>query len=402
MDEMILLKCGELVLKGLNRSKFEERLMKTVRYRLRPCGEFRMYSMQSTIYVEPKAGFDTDRAMEMLRKVFGIVSICRSYVCEKNLESIKHFAPICFADALSSVSTFKVQAKRSDKKFEYDSMEIMREVGGAVLDKFPTLSVDVKAPQLTLFVEIRDKNAYLHLEPVEGAGGLPCGINGKSSILISGGIDSPVAAYLMARRGLELHAVHFFSYPYTSEQAKEKVYELLRIVSEYAGRIYLQVVPFTDIQEQIRDNCPEELFTLIMRRFMMRISCRLARDVRSDALITGESLGQVASQTLLALASTDAVCDMPVFRPVIGLDKKDITVIARSIGTFETSILPYEDCCTVFTPKHPKTKPMISELEAAERALDIDKLVEDAINGVENIAITPNGAEVINKGENDK
>jgi len=397
MREMILLKCGELVLKGLNRSRFEERLMKTVRYRLRPCGEFRLSVMQSTIYVEPKDGFDTDSAVEMLRKVFGIVSICRSYVCEKDLDAIMKAAPECFPDELGSASTFKVQAKRSDKKFPHDSMEIMREVGGAVLEKYHNLSVDVKKPQITLYVEIRDKDAFLHLDPVPGAGGLPCGINGKSTILISGGIDSPVAAYMMAKRGLELHAVHFFSYPYTSEQAKEKVFDLLRIVSEYAGRIYLQIVPFTDIQEQIRDKCPEDLFTLVMRRFMMRISSRLAKSVRSDALITGESLGQVASQTLLAIASTDAVCDMPVFRPVIGMDKTDITAIARNIGTFETSILPYEDCCTVFTPKHPKTKPMIYELEAAEKELDVEKLIEDAINGVECVAITPNGAEIIEK-----
>ncbi|NLD87608.1 MAG: tRNA 4-thiouridine(8) synthase ThiI [Clostridiales bacterium] len=395
MNEIILLKCGELVLKGLNRAKFEEWLMKTLRYRLRPFGHFSIYSLQSTIYIEPEDGFDTDSAMEALPFVFGIVSVCRSYVCEKNLEEIKSLVTDAFHSELSAARTFKVQAKRSDKKFRYDSMDIMREVGGHVLSVFPHLTVDVHSPELTVHVEVRDRKAYVHIEPVEGAGGLPCGINGKATVLISGGIDSPVAAYLMARRGLELHAVHFFSYPYTSEQAKEKVFELLRLVSRFAGRIYLQVVPFTEIQESIREHCPEDLFTLVMRRFMMRISSRLARACRSDALITGESLGQVASQTLLALAATDNVCDMPVFRPVIGFDKKDIVAIARSIGTFDTSILPYEDCCTVFTPKHPKTKPMIYELEEAEKALDIENLIERAIAGVQDVAISPSGAEII-------
>jgi len=386
--ETLLLKCGELVLKGLNRNKFEERVCTDLRHRLKKCGSCNLKIMQSTIYITPEDEFfDVDQATEICRKVFGIVSICRAAMCEKSMDAIYALAETYLADELQGASTFKVEAKRSDKKFPMNSMEIMREVGGHLLSKYPHLEVDVHNPELTVYVEVRDKNAFVHGAPIPGAGGLPASINGRASVLISGGIDSPVAAYMMARRGLALHAVHFFSYPYTSERAKEKVITLLEKVAAYAGRIHLEIVPFTHIQEEIRDKCPEDLFTLIMRRFMMRISQKLAARFESHALVTGESMGQVASQTLYAIAATDAVCEMPVFRPVIGMDKTEIVEIARKIDTFETSILPYEDCCTVFTPKHPQTKPTIAELEEAEAALDIDALIEEAIAGVEYLRI---------------
>jgi len=386
--ETLLLKCGELVLKGLNRNKFEERVCTDLRHRLKKCGNCTLKIMQSTIYVTPEDEFfDVDQATEICRKVFGIVSICRAAMCEKDMDAIYALAETYLADDLQGASTFKVEAKRSDKKFPLNSMDIMREVGGHLLSKFPHLEVDVRNPELTVYVEVRDKNAFVHAAPIPGAGGLPSGINGRASILISGGIDSPVAAYMMARRGLALHAVHFFSYPYTSERAKEKVLTLLEKVASYSGRIHLDIVPFTHIQEEIRDKCPEDLFTLIMRRFMMRISQKLAEANDSHALITGESMGQVASQTLYAIGTTDAACDIPVFRPVIGMDKTEIVEIARRIDTFETSILPYEDCCTVFTPKHPQTKPTIPMLEEAEKALDVDGLIAEAIAGVENLRI---------------
>ncbi len=386
--EILLLKCGELVLKGLNRNKFEERVCTDLRHRLKCCGDCTIKIMQSTIYVTPTDEFfDVDRAVDISRKVFGIVSICRAAMCEKNMDDIYALTCDYLADDLRGASTFKVEAKRSDKKFPLNSMEIMRETGSAILSRFPHLKVDVRNPELTVYVEVRDKNAFVHAAPIPGAGGLPSGINGRVSILISGGIDSPVAAYMMARRGLALHAVHFFSYPYTSERAKEKVITLLEKVASYAGRIHLDIVPFTKIQEEIRDKCPEDLFTLVMRRFMMRISQRLAADNDSYALVTGESMGQVASQTLHAIATTDAVCDIPVFRPVIGMDKTEIVEIARKIDTFETSILPYEDCCTVFTPKHPQTKPTVAMLEEAEANLDVDSLIDEAVAAVEHLRI---------------
>ena len=386
--ETLLLKCGELVLKGLNRNKFEERVCTDLRHRLKKCGNCTLKIMQSTIYVTPEDEFfDVDQATEICRKVFGIVSICRAAMCEKDMNAIYALAETYLADDLQGASTFKVEATRSDKKFPMNSMEIMREVGGHLLSKSPHLEVDVHNPELIVHVEVRDKNAFVHAAPIPGAGCLPAGINGRASILISGGIDSPVAAYMMARRGLALHAVHFFSYPYTSERAKEKVITLLEKVAAYSGRIHLEIVPFTHIQEEIRDKCPEDLFTLIMRRFMMRIAQKLAANFESYALVTGESMGQVASQTLYAIAATDAVCEMPVFRPVIGMDKTEIVEIARKIDTFETSILPYEDCCTVFTPKHPQTKPTVAELEEAEKALDAEALIAEAVAGVEYLRI---------------
>ena len=325
--------------------------------------------------------------------MFGIVALCRAAVCEKTVEAIVATACDYLKDRLAAAHTFKVEAKRSDKKFPLTSIQLAQEVGGLINDATPNLRAEMREPELTVHVEIRETAAYVHADAVPGAGGLPRGINGRATLMISGGIDSPVAGWLMARRGLELHAVHFFSYPYTSEEAKEKVLTLLRIVAEWAGPIHLHIAPFTDIQEEIRDNCPEELFTVIMRRFMVRVAQRIAENVHSSALITGESLGQVASQTLDALVATDDLAVMPIFRPLIGLDKSDIITFARRIGTFETSILPYEDCCTVFTPRHPVLKPRIEQLEKAEQKLNVAELVEASVRNAERLVIRADGVE---------
>ena len=380
MKEIILIKNGELALKGLNRSTFEDILIKNIRKRIKPLGEFEYRKEQSTISVIPVDDYiDMDEVSDRISRVFGIAAYSRALQVEKDMSVILQNAPDYLAEQLKEAKTFKVEGKRSDKKFPLKSPEISAEVGGAILSKFPHLKVDVKNPDILVTIEIREKFAFIRGNQTKGAGGMPTGTAGKAAILISGGIDSPVAAYMMAKRGLVLNAIHFASPPYTSPQSEEKVHNLLRKVSRYSGNICLFTVGFTEIQEEIRDKCPEELFTLIMRRFMMRISNRIANREDCKALITGESLGQVASQTLNALACTDAVVGMPVFRPLIGLDKDEIIKVSRKIDTFNTSIEPYEDCCTVFTPKHPKTKPQISIIETAEQALDIDGLIERAL-----------------------
>ncbi len=381
MKEILLVKTGELVLKGLNRSNFESALIKSLRTRLNVLGEVVIKSAQSTIYIEPKNDdFPFEDAIEEVKKVFGIVAFNRALVCEKDINKIIENAPIYLEDNMRSIKTFKVEAKRSDKKFPLTSPEISREVGAAILKAFPHLRVDVHNPDEVVTVEIRDYAAYIRAGQIHGAGGLPVGTAGKASILISGGIDSPVAAYMMAKRGLTLDAIHFASPPYTSPLAELKVKNLLKKVAAYSGNIRLGIVNFTEIQEQIAQKCPEEYFTLIMRRMMMRISCIIAKQNSSRALITGESLGQVASQTVYALGVTDAVCDLPTLRPLIGMDKEEIIAISRKIDAFETSIQPYEDCCTVFTPKHPRTRPEISQCEEVEKALDIDTLVNNAVS----------------------
>ena len=380
MKEIILIKNGELALKGLNRSTFEDILIKNIRKRIKPLGEFEYRKEQSTVAVVPMDDYiDMDEVSDRISRVFGIAAYSRALQVPKDMDVILQNAPDYLADQLKQARTFKVEGKRSDKKFPLKSPEISAEVGGAILSKFPHLKVDVKNPDILVTIEIREKFAFVRGNQTKGAGGMPTGTAGKSSILISGGIDSPVAAYMMAKRGLVLNAIHFASPPYTSPQSEEKVHNLLRQVSRYSGNITLFTVGFTEIQEEIRDKCPEDLFTLIMRRFMMRIAQRIAEKEDSKALITGESLGQVASQTLNALACTDAVVEMPVFRPLIGLDKDEIIKVSRKINTFDISIEPYEDCCTVFTPKHPKTKPQISVLENAEKALDVEALIERAI-----------------------
>ena len=388
MKEILLLKDGEIVLKGLNRRQFEDVLKKNVRIALHSLGRFEITSAQSTITVRPLSdGIDLDEACEGVARVFGIVSFSRAALCdEKTMDSVLKTAPVYLEKQLRAAKTFKVEAKRSDKKFPLKSPEICRELGGELLSKFPHLKVDVHDPEVTVYVEIRDFGAYIHSNPLKGAGGIPVGTGGKAVILISGGIDSPVAAYMMAKRGLKLTAVHFASPPYTSRRAEEKVVRLLQKVSCYAGSITMYTVPFTEIQEKLRDDCPEELFTIIMRRLMMEISQRIARDKDCSALITGESLGQVASQTIGALNCTDDAADMVVFRPLIGMDKQEIIDISYKIDTYETSIEPYEDCCTVFTPKHPRTKPVLKFVKQAQERAGFEPLIEEALN---NLKMTP-------------
>ena len=388
MREIILLKCGELALKGLNRRNFEEVLMKNCRRRLQDLGEFKIHSSQSTIYVEPVGeGADLDEAVDRLTKVFGIAALTRSAVVEKSFEAVRACAPGYLRPLLMGAKTFKVEAKRSDKRFPMQSPELCRELGAVLLEAFPRLRVDVHHPDVTVYVEIREAGAYLHADQIHGAGGLPVGTSGRAMLLISGGIDSPVAGYMMAKRGIEVFAIHFVSPPYTSEHALEKVKTLCRKLMPYCGRMRLAVVPFTDLQLAIRDGCPEELFTIIMRRMMMQLAEKIALKCDCHALITGESVAQVASQTLWALACTDVATQLPVLRPVIGMDKEEIVKIANRIDTFETSILPYEDCCTVFTPRHPKTKPKLEAVLAAEARLDAAPLLEAALAGTEYVSL---------------
>lgn len=383
MKEIILIKNGELALKGLNRGSFEDVLIKNMKRRLKDLGPAEIRKSQSTIYVEPKSDeFDFEKALDRVKAVFGIAGFSRACVCEKTMEDIISKSVEYLRPLLQEVRTFKVESKRADKSFPLKSPEISAELGGVLLETFPHLTVDVHNPEFVVNVEIRDFAAYVRGEQLQGAGGLPVGTAGTASILISGGIDSPVAAWMMAKRGLRLNAIHFASPPYTSIRAEMKVKTLLSKVARYSGCINLDIVPFTEIQDEIARNCPEDYFTLIMRRMMMRISERIAVNTGSTALITGESLGQVASQTLPALVTTDSVVSMPVLRPLIGMDKEEIITVSRKIDAFETSILPYEDCCTVFTPKHPKTRPTLESCEKAEAKLDIEPLIEKAVNGL--------------------
>ncbi len=389
MEEIILCKLGEMVLKGLNRWNFEDRLLKIIKRRVKYCGKFKVYSKQSTIYVEPEnEACDIDAAFEALKVVFGIVGLTRAKACPKDKDAFVACAKEYLAHQLSVARSFKVESKRADKAFPMTSIELSQYVGGELAEAFPNLTVDVHNPELVVHLEVRDLAGYVHAAPEPGAGGLPVGINGKAAALLSGGIDSPVACYMIAKRGISLELIHFFSYPYTSLEAKEKVVELARELTRYCGKMKVHVIPFTEIQEEIRRKCSDALFTLIMRRFMMRLSQAVAQETDCKALVTGECLGQVASQTLEALNVTEAVVSMPVLRPVIGMDKEEIVRVARKIGTFETSILPYEDCCTVFTPRHPKTKPNLAQLEEAEQALDVEGMVEKALEGVEVITVT--------------
>ena len=388
MHEMILCKLGEVVLKGLNRRSFEDKLMSNVNRRVSKCGNFRVYSKQSTIYVEPKDDeCDIEAAFESCKKIFGIIAVSKALPCEKSIQKIISAAKEYLACEMRTARSFKVESKRADKTFPLTSIQISQQVGGALHQAFPTCEVNVHDPELVVHIEIRDDAAYVHGPAEEGAGGLPIGMGGVAVSLLSGGIDSPVSSWMMARRGVELEMVHFVSPPYTSQQAQDKVLELARLLTAWTGRLLVHIVPFTEIQEEIRRNCPEEYFTLIMRRFMMRIAEDIAAHNECKAIVTGENLGQVASQTMEAMACTQAVTHLPVLQPLIGMDKRDIVKIARDIGTFDTSILPYEDCCTVFTPRHPKTRPTVAEVAEAESALDIDALVREAVDGIERIRI---------------
>ena len=387
MNDIILLKLGEIVLKGLNRRSFEQKLTANVRRRLAPIGKFRVYCLQSIIYVEGEDGADMDTAFEALKKVFGVISLTRAAACEKDKDAIAKLAIEYLREDMLRAKSFKVETRRSDKAFPMTSIELSQYVGNALSDAYEDIEVDVHDPELVVHIEVRDLAAYVHAMPVHGAGGLPVGCSGTAVTLLSGGIDSPVSTYMIAKRGVHLIPVHFFSFPYTSQQAKDKVIELGRLLTEYCGKMTMEVVPFTHIQEEIRDKCPEEYFTLIMRRFMMRIAEQIAQRSNAKAIVTGENLGQVASQTMEAMASTQAAMTLPILQPLNGMDKEEIVERARQIGTFETSILPYEDCCTVFTPRHPRTRPKISEVERAESKLDIDALVAEALEGIERIEL---------------
>ena len=390
MNEIILLKLGELVLKGLNRRTFEDRLIANAKRRLRPHGDFKVYSKQSTMYVEPKNDqCNMDGAWEAMTKLFGVVGLSRARSCEKDADAMLRTAIEYLGDKLAAARTFKVESKRADKSFPMTSIQLSQYVGGELDEKYPYLKVDVHHPELTVYLEVRDYAAYVHADPEPGAGGLPVGVGGRAVSLLSGGIDSPVASWMIAKRGIALEMVHFFSYPYTSEEAKQKVLDLAKLLTPWCGRLTVHVVPFTEIQEELRRKCPEELFTVLMRRFMMRIAQAVAARCGAGAIVTGECLGQVASQTMEAMRATTAVCDLPILRPVVGMDKEEIVTIARKIGTFETSILPYEDCCTVFTPRHPRLRPTEEECRAAEANLDIASMVRSAVDGIERIKIDP-------------
>ena len=390
MHEIILCKLGEIVLKGLNRHSFEMKLMSNIRRRTQRYGKFKIYSRQSTIYVEPvEETCDLAAAYDACKKVFGIIAIARAVPCAKEKEAIFATAKEYLGPALLAAKSFKVESKRSDKSFPMGSIQLSQWVGGALHDAFPHLTVDVHTPELTVYLEVREDAAYVHGPAEAAAGGLPIGMGGLAVSLLSGGIDSPVSSYMIAKRGVQLELLHFASRPYTSEQAREKVLQLAQELTVWCGRLTVHVVPFTEIQEEIRRKCPEDHFTLIMRRFMMRLGDRLAHELACKAIVTGESLGQVASQTIQALVVSDDVSTLPVLRPLIGMDKEEIVRVARHVGTFDTSILPYEDCCTVFTPRHPKTKPNLEEVREYEAALDIDALCDKALAGREMIRLYP-------------
>lgn len=390
MEEMLLLKYGEIALKGLNKKSFEDVLVKNIKRRLRHIGSFEYTRAQSTLYIKPQGDEDIDEVLAKLTKVFGVTKICRAIICKKDFSDIVKCSLPYLKDTLDGAKTFKVEAKRADKSFCMTSPELQRELGAKILDEYSHLEVDVHEPQVTVTVEIREENAFVHAYKTDGAGGLPVGTSGRALLLLSGGIDSPVAGYMMAKRGVIVDAVHFEAPPYTSERARLKVEELAKIMSEYTGAVNFHCVPFTRIQEMIKEHCPEELFTIVMRRIMMEISQRIALSVGASCLVTGESIGQVASQTMLAMVCTDAVCKIPVFRPLIGMDKTEIVEVSRKIGTYDTSIEPYEDCCTVFTPRHPKTKPRLEEVEKAQAAFDFEPLINQAINDTKAYIISAN------------
>ncbi len=384
MKEVILCKYGEIILKGANRNTFEAILMREIRRRAKETGKFDVRINQSTVYVEPASDdpfeSDVDAMYEQIKKVFGFIAVTKAAVCEKDIDAIcrtaQEYLPDVFAER--GYKSFKCEAKRSDKSFPLKSPEISGEVGGALLEVMPRMKVRMDNPDVVVRIEVRDRAAYVHAGQDAGAGGIPYGSCGKGLLLLSGGIDSPVAGYMMAKRGMHIDALYFESIPYTSERAREKVLTLAHELTEYTGFIRVHVISLTHIQEMIRDNCEEDYFTLILRRFMMELASMTAEHIGAPILITGESLGQVASQTAAAICCTDVSADRPVFRPCIGLDKEEIIKTARAIGTYDTSIEPYEDCCTVFTPRHPRTQPELAKVIAAEEPLDREALIKEA------------------------
>ena len=390
MFKAFLIKYGEIGIKGKNRYLFEDALIKQIKYALKDAAAFDVTKQQGRIYVHMLGSYDYDEVVAALTRVFGIVAICPVVICDDpswdNLTKVvgdyideayedKHF-------------TFKVDSRRADKRYPKKSMEINADIGEYLLERFPEMSVDVHKPDVMLNIEVREKT-YIYSKSIKGPGGMPVGTNGKAMLLLSGGIDSPVAGYMIAKRGVTIDATYFHAPPYTSERAKQKVVDLARIVARYAGPIRLNIINFTDIQLAIYEKCPHDELTIIMRRYMMRIAEMIARDTECLGLITGESIGQVASQTMHSLAATDDACEMPVYRPLIGMDKQEIIDISERIGTYETSILPFEDCCTIFVAKHPVTKPNINVIRRSEENLaeKIDELFEAAVNTVETIVV---------------
>jgi len=382
MKEVILCKYGEVILKGANRSQFEAMLLRETRRRARHCGEFKLSYRQSTLVIEPLSEdpsvSDTDAMYREAKRIFGFVGVSKAAACEKDMDVIRRVAAEYLPSRLEGYRTFRAEAKRSDKKFPLGSPEIAAEIGGVILENVPGIKVDLHNPDVTVRVEIRDKEAYIHAGQEKAAGGIPLGSSGRGLLLLSGGIDSPVAGFMMGKRGMYVEAIHFESFPYTSDLAREKVFELAKELTAYLGRIRVHVISLTKIQEELRDHCQEDYFTLLLRRFMMALADRVAKETECSCLVTGESLGQVASQTMQAIGVTDPMTTLPVFRPCIGLDKEEIVEIARRIGTFETAILPYEDCCTVFTPRHPKTKPALDKVVAEEEKINFNALLEEA------------------------
>jgi len=391
MKKIILVRYGEIILKGLNRPVFEEKLIGNIKSAIYKFGKAKVSKSQGRIYIEPEdENYDFDLVLQRVIKVFGIVSVSPVWKIDTDYEQIKAYALKMSTELVNQYGykTFKVEAKRGNKRFPMNSPEICNDVGGYILDNVPGLSVDVHNPDFIMYIEVRE-SSYVYSENIKAYGGMPLGSNGKAMLLLSGGIDSPVAGWMMGKRGVELDAIHFYSYPYTSERAKQKVIDLAQIMTQSCGRIHLHVVPFTEIQLAINDNCPEEQATIIMRRLMMKIAEQIARKSNAMALITGESMGQVASQTMHGLYCTDAAVNMPVFRPLIGMDKVEVVDIARKIDTFETSILPYEDCCTVFVAKHPQTKPKLDKIILSESAVDFEPLIKTAVENTEVIVIKP-------------
>ncbi len=396
MRELILCKYGEIVLKGLNKGSFERQLRSRLERVIRPFGNFSVRSNQSVLFAEPTDdAADIDGAVEAARHVFGIAAVARAAIVEKSIEAMCAVAPDYLREMLRGKKTFKVESKRSDKRFPLTSPQISAKLGEAILTAMPSLRVDVNHPEVTVWAEVREQAAYLHGAELQGAGGLPIGSGGKGLLLLSGGIDSPVAGWMMAKRGMTLDALHFESFPYTSERARDKVLELARILAGWCGTVQVHVISLTEIQEKIRDHCDESYFTLLLRRFMMRLAVKMAQQCGAQALITGESLGQVASQTIDAFGITDSLADRVVFRPCIGLDKDEIVTYARRIGTFDTSILPYEDCCTVFTPRHPKTRPQLEKVLAQEALLNLAELEERAFSSRYRVTVRSDGWDAV-------
>lgn len=389
LKKIILVRYGEIALKGLNKPFFETELIRNIKKTLYGLGVISVSKSQSRIFIEPENdhAYDFNRALNLLSKIFGIVSVSPAYKIDSDFQNIIETTIMVVKEMMNPThKTFKVHAKRGDKKFPLDSPQINMEIGGVILENFSQLNVDVHNPDFILYIEVREFT-YIYSEIISAQGGMPIGTNGKAMLLLSGGIDSPVAGWMMAKRGVKLDAIHFYSYPYTSERSKEKVIDLAKILKTYCYNINLHIVPFTEIQLKLNDTCPKDLMTILMRRYMMTISETIALKNKCKALITGESLGQVASQTMESIAVTNSSVQIPVLRPLIGLDKTEVVDISRKIGTFETSILPYEDCCTVFVPKHPKTKPVLSEIIEIENKIDIKDLINYAINKIEIIKL---------------